>query len=445
MDPNDLLPILEEAWQLTTEGRPGPVLVNVPKDLLALQIDPAPEGRSTSTYVRHRPAKVRTEGMTDKVYAALAKAKKPLLLAGGGCVISNGGVQDMMEFIRCLGIPVATTLMGKGAVAPDHPKYLGHIGMHGTPQANTALGTCDLLLAVGCRFSDRIIGDPDLYNQDKKRVIIHVDIDDAEIGKNVRVDIGIEDDAADFFRTMAANYPADRTCGVFSEDWLEWIDSLMAKKKRYDELVEQMYVPTYPLLPQYLIHRVAQAYKGTNPIVVTDVGQHQMFATQHFPVESPRSWITSGGLGTMGFGLPAAIGASFADRSRPTILFVGDGGFQMTFQELGVLANLQLPVKIFIMDNGSLGMVRQWQDLFFDKRFSHSGMEGTPDFNMIAKAYNLPCGFANDEASLAREIEACVKTEGPYLVHCIIDTGENVYPMIPAGRMPNDLIMPGMD
>ncbi|NCC75281.1 MAG: biosynthetic-type acetolactate synthase large subunit [Clostridia bacterium] len=445
MDPNDLLPILEEAWQLTTEGRPGPVLVNVPKDLLAIQIDPEAVNRSASTYVRHRPAKVRTEHMTEQVYAALAKAKKPLLLAGGGSVISNGGVQDMMEFIRCLGIPVATTLMGKGAVAPDHPKYLGHIGMHGTPQANTALGTCDLLIAVGCRFSDRIIGDPDLYNQDKKRVIIHVDIDNAEIGKNVRADIGIEDDAADFFRTMAANYPADRTCGVFSEDWIEWIDSLMAKKKRYDELVEQMYVPTYPLLPQYLIHRVAQAYKGQNAIVVTDVGQHQMFATQHFPVESPRSWITSGGLGTMGFGLPAAIGASFADRTRPTILFVGDGGFQMTFQELGVLANLQLPVKIFIMDNGSLGMVRQWQDLFFDKRFSHSGMEGTPDFNMIAKAYNLPCGFANDEASLNREIEKCVTTEGPYLVHCIIDTGENVYPMIPAGRMPNDLIMPGMD
>ncbi len=445
MDPNDLLTVLEEAWQLTTEGRPGPVLVNVPKDLLAIQIDPAPEAHSTSTYVRHRPAKIRTESMTSEVYAALAKAKKPLLLAGGGCIISDGGVKNMMEFIRCLGIPVATTLMGKGAVASDHPKYLGHIGMHGTPQANTALGTCDLLIAVGCRFSDRIIGDPDLYNQDKKRTIIHVDIDVAEIGKNVRADIGIEDDASDFFRTMVANYPADRTCGVFSEDWHEWIDSLMKKKKRYDELVEQMYVPTYPLLPQYLIHRVAQAYKGTNPIVVTDVGQHQMFATQHFPVESPRSWITSGGLGTMGFGLPAAIGASFADHSRPTLLFVGDGGFQMTFQELGVLANLQLPVKIFIMDNGSLGMVRQWQDLFFNKRFSHSGMEGTPDFNMIAKAYNLPCGFANDEASLTREIEQCIATEGPYLVHCIIDTGENVYPMIPAGRMPNDLIMPGMD
>ncbi|MDD2533371.1 MAG: biosynthetic-type acetolactate synthase large subunit [Eubacteriales bacterium] len=445
MTPEDLLPILEEAWALTTEGRPGPVLVNVPKDLLAIQIDTTAEARSISSYTRHRPAKVQTGAMTEKVYAALAKSKKPLLLAGGGCVISKGGVDDMTEFIRCLGIPVATTLMGKGAVSDDHSKYLGHIGMHGTPQANTALGTCDLLLAVGCRFSDRIIGDPDKYNLDTDRVIIHVDIDSAEIGKNVRADIAIEDDAADFFRTMAANYPTDRTCGVYSEDWLDWIDSLLAKKKRYDELVEAMYVPTYPLLPQYLIHRVAQANKGKNPIVVTDVGQHQMFATQHFPVESPRSWITSGGLGTMGFGLPAAIGASFADHSRPTILFVGDGGFQMTFQELGVLANLKLPVKVFIMDNGSLGMVRQWQELFYDRRFSQSGMEGTPDFNMIAKAYNLPCGFANDEASLAREIAKSVETDGPYIVHCIVDTGANVYPMIPAGRMPNELIMPGMD
>ncbi len=445
MNPEDLLPILEEAWQLTTEGRPGPVLVNIPKDLLAMQMEAPTDIPQISTYKRHRPAKVQTGAMTDKVYAALAKSKKPMMIAGGGCVISKGGVDDMMEFIRCLGIPVATTLMGKGAIAADHPKYLGHIGMHGTPQANTALGTCDLLIAVGCRFSDRIIGDPDMYNEDKKRVIVHVDIDAAEIGKNVRADIAIEDDAADFFRTMAANYPADHTCGLYSPAWQDWIDSLMTKKKRYDELVDQMYVPTYPLLPQYVIHRVAQANKGKNPIVVTDVGQHQMFATQHFPIESPRSWITSGGLGTMGFGLPAAIGASFADHSRPTILFVGDGGFQMTFQELGVLANLGLPVKVFIMDNGSLGMVRQWQELFFNKHYSHSGMEGTPDFNMIAKAYNLPCGFANNEATLAREIEKSVATDGPYIVHCIVDTGENVYPMIPAGRMPNDLIMPGMD
>jgi acetolactate synthase-1/2/3 large subunit len=335
--------------------------------------------------------------------------------------------------------------MGKGAVAPDHPKYLGHIGMHGTPQSNTALATCDLLLAVGCRFSDRIVGDPDLYNLDPNRVVIHVDIDSAEIGKNVRADIAIEDDAGDFFRTIAANYPADRACGVFSEDWIEWIDSLMIRKKRYDALVEEMYVPTYPLLPQYTIHEVAKAFKGTNPILVTDVGQHQMFATQHFPVESPRSWITSGGLGTMGFGLPAAIGASFADRSRPTVLFVGDGGFQMTFQELGVLANLKLPVKVFIMDNGSLGMVRQWQELFYDKRYSHTGLEGTPDFNMIAKAYNLPCGFANNEASLKREIEKAVAAEGPYIVHCVVDTGANVYPMIPAGRNSHELIMPGLD
>lgn len=444
MNPDELLPILEEAWQLTTDGRPGPVLVNIPKDILALEIKPQ-EGRSTNAYVRHRPAKVKTGALVDKVYAALARSKRPLLLAGGGCVIARGGTDDLKHFVECLGIPVATTLMGKGAILDNHPYYLGNLGMHGTPQANTALGTCDLLLAVGTRFSDRIIGDPVLYNEGHERVVIHVDVDSSEIGKNVRVDLAVEDDAADFFETMIRNQPADYACRQNAEQWKAWLDSLLLKKARYEELKQLMYEPATPLPPQYVVRAIADAFKGTNPIVVTDVGQHQMFVSQHFPMETPRSWITSGGLGTMGFGLPAAIGTSFYDSSRPTLCFVGDGGFQMTLQELGVLSNLGLPVKVFIMDNGGLGMVRQWQELFFHKHYSHSGLEGNPDFIKIAEAYQVDGGMATDPASLLEQIAKAKAAPGPYLVHVIVNAGENVYPMIPAGRMPQDLIMPGMD
>ena len=439
MDPQDLMPMLEEAWSLTTEGRPGPVLVNIPKDILAMQIEPCITREAG--YVRHRPPVVKTRAMSDKVYAALAKCRRPLLLAGGGCVISRGGTDDLIQFVDSLGIPVATTLMGKGALPENHPQYLGILGMHGTPQANIALGNCDLLLAVGSRFSDRIIGDFDSYNPDRRRTIIHVDIDPAEIGKNIKVDLEIEDDAAGFFEAMLLCRPQDD----FAARWTDWVQELAKKKKRYLEIKQAMYMAASPLPPQYVVHKVSEALKGQNPIVVTDVGQHQQFVAQHYPIESPRSFITSGGLGTMGFGLPAAIGASTAMPERTTVLFAGDGGFQMTIQELGLLAKLQLPLKIFIMDNNCLGMVRQWQELFFNRHYSQTILDNNPDFIKIADAYGLPAGSAFDGESLDEQIEIALGTPGPYIVHCTINPDANVFPMIPAGKMPQDLIMPGMD
>ncbi len=224
MKPEELLPILEEAWALTTQDRPGPVLVNIPKDILAMEIDVGSDMQagSTSPYVRHRPTRVRTSSMAEQVYTALKQAKKPLLLAGGGCVISDGTTAELEQFAECTGIPVATTLMGKGAMREDHPLYLGNLGMHGTPQANKALGSCDLLLAVGTRFSDRIIGNPEVYNENEDRFVIHVDVDAAEIGKNVKAKIKIEDDAFDFFQTMLNALPDSETCGQFSHSWQSW-------------------------------------------------------------------------------------------------------------------------------------------------------------------------------------------------------------------------------
>jgi len=321
--------------------------------------------------------------------------------------------------------------------------------MHGLPQSNIALGRCDLLLAVGCRFSDRITGDPRQFNAAnataKKRFIIHVDIDPAEIGKNIKTDIEIEDDAAVFFRTLLARL--DALGPQFTPDWSEWKAELRGIHDKYERLKEKQRAESaHRLIPQTVIRRVAEAEAalGRHPVVVTDVGQHQMFAAQHYPISDPRSFLTSGGLGTMGFGLPAAIGGAVAHKDRDTVLFVGDGGLQMTIQELGTLQCLNLPVKIFVMDNAALGMVRQWQELFFHGHYSHSILCNNPDFPMVARAYGIPGGRADSPESFEAELAKALAEPGPYLVHVILEGNENVYPIVPPGKQPHDMIIPGL-
>lgn len=438
MSPEDLIPTLEEAWNLTTEGRPGPVLVNVPKDLFVAEI---PENNDKGEgVILHRPPRKASANRVSGVYAALRKAQKPLLLLGGGVVLSKGAAKELRTFVDKTGIPVATTLMAKGVIDEKYSGYLGMVGMHGIPQANTAIGKCDLLLAVGCRFSDRIIGNPGTYNPDGKRVIIHVDIDPAEIGKNICPDIEIEDDAFGFFRHMTEQLPADD----FSSMWKEWKDQIDQKTQRYSKISEKLHELDDRLLPEAVTHAISQAYQGTDPVLVTDVGQQQIFAAQHFTVESPRSFLTSGGLGTMGTGLPYAIGAAIAAPKRPVILFVGDGGLQMTIQEFGPLKSLGLNVKVIIMDNQQLGMVRQWQELFFGKRYSQTILDSNPNFIQIADAYGLKGGRATNAEELTAEINKMKKSDEPYILHVMLDVKELVYPMIPAGKNPEDMMMPGM-
>jgi len=438
MDPAELLPTLEEAWNLTTDGRPGPVLVNVPKDILAAQIQENPS--STVSVMRHRPPRKKIETQVVSVFEALKRARRPLLLLGGGVIISDGASALMQKFVEATGIPVATSMMAKGVIAENHPQYLGMVGMHGTPQANSAIGNCDLLIAVGCRFSDRIIGDPDKYNQNKTREIIHVDIDPAEIGKNIRPTVEIEDDAANFFAHVLRHMPDYD----FMAAWSEWISKMQAKAERFHELTSELVMLNDKLLPEAVVHEISEAYKGKNPILVTDVGQHQMFASQYFSIESPRSFLTSGGLGTMGFGLPAAIGAAIAAPDLPVVLFVGDGGIQMTIQEFGTLQNLGLNVKVIIMDNQQLGMVRQWQQLFFGKRYSHSILDNNPNFIQIADAYGIKGGRATNALEFRDNLAKMLSTEEPYVFHVILDAEELVYPMIPQGKNQEDIIMPGM-
>lgn len=438
MDPAELLPTLEEAWNLTTEGRPGPVLVNVPKDILAAQIPDNVD--SAMSVMRHRPPRKKIETQVLSVYEALKNAKRPLLLVGGGVIISDGASTLMQKFVEETGIPVATSMMAKGVIAEDHPQYLGMVGMHGTPQGNSAIGNCDLLLAVGCRFSDRIIGDPDKYNQNKTRQVIHVDIDPAEIGKNIRPTVEIEDDAANFFAHVLRHMPDYD----FKAAWSEWISKIAAKAERFRELTDELVSLNDKLLPEAVVHTISEAYKGQNPILVTDVGQHQIFASQYFSIESPRSFLTSGGLGTMGFGLPAAIGAAIAAPDRPVVLFVGDGGIQMTIQEFGTLQSLGLNVKVVIMDNKQLGMVRQWQELFFGKRYSQSLMENNPNFIQIADAYGIAGARAADAQEFRQNLTKMMSNDKPFVFHVMLDAEELVYPMIPPGKNPEEIIMPGM-
>jgi acetolactate synthase I/II/III large subunit len=438
MSPDELIPSLEEAWKLTTEGRPGPVLVNVPKDILSAPIDP--DFVKAGRYHRHRPEKKGSEAMIDRVVEELMKSSYPLLLVGGGVVISDGAPQQLEQFVEKTGLPVAHTLMGKGAFPEAHAKNFGLVGMHGSPQANIALGKCDLILAVGIRFSDRVIGDPGQYNK-KKRFIIHVDLDPAELGKLVTPSLAIEEDAAVFLRNMNQYLPAFSA----NEHWSEWFTVLEEKRTKYLAIKNKMYEDRGVMTPQLIIHSIAKYCEGKNPILVTDVGQHQIFAAQHFPVESPRSFITSGGLGTMGFGLPAAIGASTACPDRIVVLFAGDGGFQMTIQELGLLAKARNNVKVFIMDNACLGMVRQWQELFFDQHYSETTMDNNPDFIKIAEAYGIDAIRVTSTDRIQSAIQVAFKSDGPFLVHWIIQGNENVFPIIPPGKQNHEMMYPWED
>jgi acetolactate synthase-1/2/3 large subunit len=450
---DDLEAVLEEAWNLTTEGRPGPVLVCVPKDVLAGLVSEKRSSAAVAALVRHRPVPRRSASAIAEVLAALSKAQRPVLMAGGGIVHSPGAAALLKKLVDYASIPVITTLMGKGTISEDEPSCLGMVGMHGIPQANIALGKCDVLLAVGCRFSDRITGDPTHFNA-KKRFVIHVDIDPAEIGKNVNVDIRIEDDAADFFQNLLAGMVETK----FQPGWSAWnqeVGALTVKYRKRMSAMAENRSDTQPrgegwdrdgagkLSPKYVIKALADLTARNNPIVVTDVGQHQMFTAQHFPVHTPRHWITSGGLGTMGFGLPAALGAAVACPDKLVLLFVGDGGFQMTMQELGAIQDLHLNIKIVVMDNACLGMVRQWQELFFSQRYSESLLMNNPDFVMIAAAYGIDAGRAENPAELAVQFEKALSTDRPYLIHAVLDGNENVYPIIPPGKQTTDMIIPG--
>lgn len=426
-DPYDLPRIVHEAFYIARTGRPGPVHIDIPRDISRSQIDPEkiefPEEVNIRGYkptIRGHPLMVR------QAAELIMQSKKPILYIGGGVIKSEASEEIRTLAERCQ-IPVTYTLMAKGAFPDNHPLCTGMPGMHGTVAANFALNFADLVICVGARFDDRVTGDLKEFAKFAKK--IHIDIDPAEIGKNVKPDVPIVGDAKTVLQQLLELLPPMR-----HDEWLRQIEEW----KREFPLV---YDRNGKLKPQYVIETLAKVTKG-EAIVTTDVGQHQMWAAQYYPCHRPRQFISSGGLGTMGFGFPASLGAKLARPNDLVVAIVGDGGFQMTMYELATAVVYNIPVKVVIINNFFLGMVKQWQDLFFGQRYSGVELTGNPDFVKIAEAFGAVGLRVTEEDDVEKVLMKAMEIEDkPVVVDAWVDPDEHVYPMIPSGRSVKDIIV----
>lgn len=421
----DLPRIVKEAFTIATSGRPGPVLIDIPKDVsMAKSTFYYPDTvhiRGFQPTTKPHPLQIQ------KMIQAITEAKRPVIIAGGG-VVSSGAAEQLQTFAEKTQIPVTTTLMGIGGFSATHPLWLGMPGMHGTYAANHALLECDLLIGIGNRFDDRVtMGRIDKFATKAK--IIHIDIDPAEIGKNVDTYVPIVGDIKNVLEE--ANPIAKK---AQSDEWLkqiaEWKEQYPLKYKETED----------ELKPQWVIELLSETTKG-EAIISTDVGQHQMWVAQYYQFDRPRSLLSSGGLGTMGFGFPAAIGAQLADPERTVIAVVGDGGFQMTAQELAVVALENIPVKVAIINNQCLGMVRQWQELFHGQRYSEVDLAGSPDFVKLAEAYGVKAWRAKNKEEARAAWKEALEHPGPAVVDFWVTPDENVYPMVAAGSGLDEMVM----
>ncbi|MEW6777814.1 MAG: biosynthetic-type acetolactate synthase large subunit [Bdellovibrionota bacterium] len=422
----DLARTIREAFYVAMSGRPGPVLVDIPKDITAQSCEfEWPETVSLPGY------KPTTEGHVKQVKKALDRilqAKRPVLYVGGGVILSNGA-EELTQLARALGVPVTQTLMGLGCFPMSDPLSLDMLGMHGTYRANMSMSHADLIIAVGVRFDDRVTGKLEEFAPYAD--IIHVDIDPTSIAKNVEVDIPIVGDARNVLKKMIECLPDEKTLKAFRESLAPWHDQIHQWQRKHP----LVYAPDKAdaIKPQFMIQELHNLTRHRDPIVVADVGQHQMWAAQYFMFEKPRKWLNSGGLGTMGYSLPAAIGAQFACPKDLVVVVAGDGCIQMNIQELIVAAEHNLPIKIFIMNNSCLGMVRQWQQFFYDKRYSEVFWPKEPDWVKLAESMGA-AGFEVSKASqFPGVVEEALSTPRPAMVNVRVTQDENVFPMVPAG------------
>ncbi len=424
-DTDSIPRVIREAHHIATTGRPGPVLVDVPKDISSADFNGDMDPELDLPGYQPETAYTVDSDKIDEALQLIHKAQRPLVLAGHGIMIS-GADAELMELAETLRCPVTSTLLGKGVFPEEHELALGMLGMHGTAYANKAVCDCDLLINIGSRFDDRIIGQADKFCKDAK--IIHIDIDPSEMNKMVCPDIEIVGDAKTTLTEINK-----RISGLDTEPWLNKIDGW---KKKYP----LSYRKQGGLRMQQVIDELYQV-AGGDAIVSTDVGQHQMWAAQFYKTNASWKWLSSGGAGTMGFGFPAAIGAAFACPDQTVISISGDGGFQMTLFELATVALHKLPVKIVVLNNHYLGMVRQWQELFFDDRESGVDLEGNPDFCKLAAAYGIPSFNIKRPADVRRQLEKAFEiTDGPVLIHAECVKTDNVFPMIPAGAALEDML-----
>ena len=430
----DLVPTLREAFHVARSGRPGPVLVDLPKDLVAAQV-PYPEKtqvKMSSYQPTYKPHPIQVE----KACRKIIKARRPVLYVGGGVILSNSS-KELTDLAISLQIPVTMTLMGLGAFPGSHRLSMGMLGMHGTYTANMAVAECDLLIAVGARFDDRVTGK--LSDFATKAEIIHIDIDPTSISKNVQVDVPIVADCKLALMAINGWFASQTEFNLATEcdkhqSWFEQITEWTAKHpltySDHPEIIK----------PQYVIETLSRL-AGKDAIITTEVGQHQMWAAQFYKFEHPRLWVTSGGLGTMGMGLPAAIGAQMAFPGRTVIDIAGDGSIQMNIQELATAKQYGCPVKVAILNNSYLGMVRQWQELFYSKRYASTPMDVTPDFVELARAYGAVGLRATTRSEVEPVIKEALATDNAVIMDFKIAKEEGVYPMVPAGKATTEMLL----